>query len=326
MAIKRSNKNLIIKKSIKTSTPSYQGVKVPKTSKKSNLDVKSKKGKGQQGTQRGALPNPFNNEFQSLTLDQQLEAYRLLRGRVNQQFRQLEKQGIAEFSQAYISARDAGELMKTGNIGYASKFRQSMLKATKKNPVPMTESELKKELTKEYSKIYRIQSGKSLYTKKAEVADMLAQKGIDIDNFEELSEAKEELVDYWNLYDELKKAGVFEVFDLKSDEAQDIVNQYRATNPANSKYKEMAKDIKQAMEEAKSINNPDELPDATVYDYFFNTENVSEYIEEPSISKLDAETRRLAKMLAKQNYGTRPVKPSFVGGLGSIARHFASKK
>ena len=298
------------------------------TRKIANINRKTK-GTGQKGRPKGgALPNPFTGEFQKLSLTEQMQAYRDIRTRVNQQFRQQEKRGIAEFLQSYVNVKESGEVTAKGNVGFASKFRLSMLKTTKKNPVPMTESEFKKQLAKEYKRIYSIQTGKSLYAKKSEIADMLAQKGIDIDELSE-EDAKEELKDYWNLYDELKKAGVFEAFDLKSDEAQDIVSQYRATNPFNTyyaNYPQMAKDIAKSMEEAKSINNPDDLPDATIYDYFFDTKNISKYIEDPIISKIDAETRRLAQILAKQNYGTRPVKPSFKDGLGSIARHFAKKK
>lgn len=289
------------------------------TRKIANINRKTK-GTGQKGRPKGgALPNPFTGQFQKLSLKEQMQAYRDIRTRVNQQFRQQEKKGIADFLQSYVNAKESGERTSTGNVGFASKFRLSMLKATKKNPVPMTESEFKKQLAKEYKRIYSIQTGKSLYAKKSEIADMLAQKGIDIDELTE-EDAKEELKDYWNMYDELKKAGVFEAFGLKSDEAQDIVNQYRATNPFNmygANYQQMARDIADVMKEAQAIVNPEELPDAIIHDYFFG---------EDALSKLSGETKRLAQMLAKQNYGTRPVKPSFEDGMGSIARHFANKK
>lgn len=293
------------------------------TTKKSNLDKKSKKGKGQKGTQRGALPNPFKGEFQSLPVEQQLAAYELARKRVRTQAAKLEKQGIADLVPAYVKLRDMGERLRTGAVGFASKFNLRMTKPTKKKPAQMTLSELKKGLLSEYKRVFTMLTSKTLYTTKKQLSSQLAKYGIDeelLESAKNIATVQKSLKSYWDLVKAIERSGLTQEFGLKSEETQDIALQFHTKYGAMGlDYDAMTQSIKKDLDELKAKPDPTVTLDETIYEHYF--ENVSE-----NLAMLDNLTRELAQRLAKVNYGTKPVKESFKDGMGDFARYRRNRR
>lgn len=292
------------------------------TTKKSNLDKKSKKGKGQKGTQRGALPNPFKGEFQTLPVEQQLAAYELARKRVRTQAAKLEKQGIAELVPAYVKLRDMGERLRSGAVGFASKFSLRMTKPTKKKPAQMTMSQFKKGLLAEYKRVFSMLSSKTLYTTKKQLSQQLAKYGIDeelLESAKNIPTVQKALKSYWDLVKAIERSGLADDFGLKSNDVQDIAIQYHAQyGGMGLDYEAMAQNIKKDFDELKANPDISKTLDETIYEHYFGVVD--------DLNKLDLYTKDLAQRLAKVNYGTKPVKESFKDGMGDFARYRRNRR
>lgn len=316
---------------------------VKKANKQTKL-TKAVKGAGQKGQSKGGkLPNPFekkvngkweSSEFSKLSTEEMMVAYDKARKRVNTQFNKLVREGIAEYSEAYVGTRDAQEFVgKNRNVGFSKKFRESMYKGTKRKIPVMSEKKYRSLLTEEYKKIYLLQQeSSSLYVTAKDIQGKRTSYEIDHDMESKLARLginpedlwMEENIDaykeYWDYYTELRKAGLVgegSAFGLSSDEAQDIVMNYYLQN--KNRYIDIDRiisEIKSDVEKVKAMGG-DDIQDEIMYSHYFENET--------DFDKLSFEAQKLAKMLAKEHYGTKPETPSFEGGFGNLASMIAQK-
>lgn len=314
---KRSNTNKVTKKSIgKTTKAKTKPIKL------ANLKRQTK-GKGQKGSSKGGeLPNPFLGEFQKLpTIDEKLRAYTDIRKRVNQQLAKKRKEGVSQYIPIYRQLESEGVVTSKGNVGFSSKFNKRML--TRKNN-PMSIGEFNKGLIEEYKRLYEISKNKSLYTSKKfykpreQLSKELAKKGIDEEELKKTPEGQKKLRSYWDLRDAIEKAGLADetVFNLTSDEVQDIAIQFHAKYyDKNLDYDKIAKTIRVDFDAVLLDNQGSKkTKDEIMYNHYYG--------HEFGISLLDEFMNELAKKLAKKSYGQKPVMPIFSGGMGDFAKQF----
>lgn len=227
--------------------------------------------------------NPYDENFNLLTADERYRNYELLLKATNQRLRTLEKKNVHNISNVYVSLREQDIKTKSGNVGFTKIFNEKNYKGISKST-----------FTKEYKRIWNAYTSQTITENgvKEAQAEVLAQFGIDVD---EISDKDvENMTDFWNLYTRLERLGVFAEFGLKSDEAQDVVHKYVKKYGAPKGYKQVAKSVRNHMDEAKKVVSG-ELPDVTKYKYFDN------------LKRLKSASARLSVMLAQKNWGTKPV-------------------
>lgn len=261
----------------------------------------AKKMKIDKGLMGNNLPNPYDKNFLNLSSEKLFQSYKMGLKRVNQRMRELEKQGLENFSPVYTSLRSKGITTKRGNVGFSQTISQKTFKSTPKST-----------FLKEYKKIYKAYTAESSSVQKTREIqeEQLSRLGIDVDEMLKHKELyKEELNQYWALYTELDNRGVFADFGLASTEAQGAVKKYLAENPSpksKGSVKGMATNIKKLWNEVNS--NAAKDPMHTVDNARYN-EFVGKYKD--NHEKLESSYRRMAYILAQKNYGTKPAEPAF---------------
>lgn len=335
--MKRSDRNKVTKKSItKRATTKKVTYTLPKSKKIASLKP-AVKGKGQKGTTKGGtLPNPFDfdkhkdlqSTYEKLTTEEMIRAYEKARKRVNTQFNKLVILGIADYSEAYVGTREAGEFVgKDNKVGFAKKFNEVQYKGkiykNGREVLPiMTEKQFRRRLTAEYKEIYTLldkDRTKTLYITAKDIQERRTQ--YEIDNAMEsklerlgikpedlqYEENLKEYKDYWALYDALKKQNLIgpgTAFGLSSDDVQDLVMQYYLDNRDRYiDFDRIAEEIKTDYDNTIGKYVEDYDKDALMYSHYF--ENKRDF------NKLSYEAQKLAKLLARENYGTKPVYESF---------------
>lgn len=213
----------------------------------------------------------------------------------NQKLRELEKKGYTSTSPVYNKLKSSNRVTSTGNVGYSLKG----LKKLKKT-----------DLLKEYKKVYKTYSAKSITSSdkyhENKKAEQLAYIGVD---YYEMSAApiefKKQLNIFWELYTELEKQGVFEEFGLGSYQAIDTLKEYTRTNklPAS---KGAAKSIARNVKKNIDITNAESIHHSNMRkDEYFK----AKYVDDSN--KIDSIYKQLLKYLAEKAYGTKPVEGSF---------------
>lgn len=224
--MKRNNKYTVTKKAIKKkiTTPSNTGaVKSAPTPGKSQLN------KGASLPRPVADPkfsaktpiNPNSLVWDSLTTAQKQKMYIAAQKAANQRFRELEKRGMAEDSPIYISYKSKGYTLKSGNVGLSSAGYKDW-----------NASKLKYEYMKAYNVLMAPTSSASKEKYQERMEEMLAHIGVDFDELMKApKENREKLNEYWSLYNEAKRLGLWDKFGLGSYEAQEIVKEVMLNTP-----------------------------------------------------------------------------------------------
>lgn len=255
-------------------------------------------------------PDPYSNQFNLMPLGNLFQSYDLLIKKTNQRFRQLEKEGLENFSPVYSSLKSKGITTNRGNVGFPRAFSKKDIDAGKVS---------RSDFIKEYKRIYQAYQAKSSsVTTVRELQEIqLAQFGIDYDEMMENKELyKEELTHFWDLFHEIRNIAKYE-FGLKSDDAVEVVQKFYKSNGDVKSPQRIAGNLKKQIAAVKeeSRNDPYRTYDYYKYKDFVGKYNDEELFEREEIvrnrQRLKSATNKLAYMLAKENYGTKPVEPSF---------------
>lgn len=255
-------------------------------------------------------PDPYSNQFNLMPLGNLFQSYDLLIKKTNQRFRQLEKEGLENFSPVYSSLKSKGITTNRGNIGFPRAFSKKDIDAGKVS---------RSDFIKEYKRIYQAYQAKSSsVTKVRELQELqLAQLGIDYDEMMKNKEYyKDELNKFWDLYHELEKEGVFIEYGLKSDVAQEVVQKFQKYHGSVKAPKVIAKNVKNQLDFVKEYSKQiQKSQDYTRQKFFIEKyENDKEFERDEIIrnrQKLKNATDQFLYLLNKKAYGRKAVESSF---------------
>lgn len=163
------------------------------------------------------LVDPSTIAYKNMTTQNKRAMYLNLVKKTNQRLRELEKQGMTD-SPIYRSLEAKGYTTKSGNVGFSTAGYKDW-----------SESTLKKEYSKVYSAYKAPSSSASRKEYKKRMTEMLSHIGVDYDEMmKEPDKYKKELNEYWSLYNEAKRVGLWRQWGLGSYEAQEIVKEFQA--------------------------------------------------------------------------------------------------
>lgn len=265
-----------------------------------------------------STPDPYSNQFNLLPLSLLYKSYDLLRKKTNEQLRNLERQGLENFSPLYNALKSKGLRTEKrgkigGNVGFAPAFSEGDIKKGKVS---------RSDFIKEYKRIWQAHEAKSYsVTKVRELQELqLAQLGIDYDEMQANPELyKDELNRYWELYHELEDRGLFLEFGLKSEEAQEVVQKFYKSHGDTKSPKRIASNVQKQVNDVKeqSRNDPYKTLDYYKYKNFVGKYSDEDLFEREEIIKnrqrLRSASNQMAYLLAQKNYGLKPMQPSFAG-------------
>ena len=164
--------------------------------------------------------DPSTLEYGNLTTAQKQAMYLATVKKTNQRMRELENQGMTN-SPIYVSLKSKGYTTRSGNVGFSTEGYKKWSAST---------------LKKEYSKVYHAltapssSSAKKQYVEK--MSEMLSHIGVDYDEMMENPKLyKQQLNEFWSLYNEAKEVGLFSKFNLGSYEAQEIIKEFMSERP-----------------------------------------------------------------------------------------------
>lgn len=258
-------------------------------------------------------PDPYTNQFNLMPMSNLFKAYDLLIKKTNQRFRQLEKEGLENFSPVYSSLKSKGITTRQGNVGFPRAFSKKDVETGKVS---------RSDFLKEYKRIYQAYQAKSSsVTKVRDLQELqLAQLGIDYDEMQANPELyKEELNRYWELYHELEDRGLFLEFGLKSEEAQEVVQKFYKSHGDTKSPKRIASNVQKQVNDVKeqSRNDPYKTLDYYKYKNFVGKYSDEDLFEREEIVKnrqrLKSASNQMAYLLAQKNYGSKPAQASFAG-------------
>lgn len=297
--------------------------------------LKRTRGTGQKGkTKGGYLPSPYSGAFQLLSIEEQTQAYRDAVNRVQSQLNKLKKEGVAEYNPAYRAIKEAGNIKKSGNVGFQYKYNISKKGEFKKEGEVVDRYEYTQGLIEEYKKVYYYRQGgqSTLFTSNIEMHQKRTQWEIDHNKKSKLARLgiraeymdkesnKKKINDYWELYNKLQEAGVFKNFGLDgsggSDDAQDITMRFF------QRHKNI--DIDRVVEELRRdsskvvADTTGGLPTTKFYNYYFRDKMKDSDI-------IDDEIRKFAQMLAAKHYSQKPKEVIFENGVQDLGELMANQ-
>lgn len=243
------------------------------------------------------LPSPYDVKFADINKEKLFQSYKIGLKRVNQRMRELEKQGLSQFSYVYTQLLTRGIRTKRGNVGFPQTITDKNIDSTSKS-----------DLLKEYKRVYSsYTAGSSSVEKTREIQEeQLSHLGFDIDEMmKDPSAYKDELNAYWHIYNELENRGILEDFGLSSTEGQEAVKKFLLTNPppkTKSSIKGMVTNIQNLW---NNINAKGGNVDLNRYN-----ELIGRYDE--NHERLQSAYRRMAYQLAIKAYATKPAEAAFI--------------
>lgn len=161
--------------------------------------------------------DPSSMVWHHMSRENQMKMYLNLVKKTNQRLRELENRGMTD-SPIYKSLESKGYVTNSGNVGFSTAGSKKWSSST---------------LKKEYSKVYNAYKAPSSSASKKEyrerMTEMLSHIGVDYDEMMENPEMyKQELNEFWSLYNEAKRAGLWKQWGLGSYEAQEIVKEFQS--------------------------------------------------------------------------------------------------
>lgn len=167
------------------------------------------------------LIDPNGLVWNNLSIENKRKMYKAAQKAANQRFRELEKRKMAEDSPIYVSYKTKGYTLKSGNVGLSSAGYKDW-----------NASKLKYEYMKAYNVLMAPTSSASKEKYKERMEEMLSHIGLDYDELmQSPKENREKLNEYWSLYNEAKRLGLWDKFGLGSYEAQEIVKEVMLNLP-----------------------------------------------------------------------------------------------
>lgn len=159
--------------------------------------------------------NPNSLVWDSLTTAQKQKMYIAAQKAANQRFRELENRSMAEDSPIYISYKSKGYTLKSGNVGLSSAGYKDW-----------NASKLKYEYMKAYNVLMAPSSSAAKEKYQERMEEMLSHIGVDFDELMKSPKENRELLNqFWSLYSEAQRLGLWAKFGLGSYEAQEIVKE-----------------------------------------------------------------------------------------------------
>lgn len=248
------------------------------------------------------LTNPYNKNFAKMDVSELKKIYETAVKRVNQALAEKRKQGQTQ-DPIYRAIESKGYRTKS-----TKKYPQGQVGFTRMK----LKNASKSDIIKEYKKIYNAYTSESISSSKerfeGRMREQLAHIGVDYDEMmEHPDDYKTELNDFWDLYNEAEKAGLFEEFNLSSYEGQEVIKEYMQENRLPRGERGAKQVITRAKRRLQKINADASQDPMTIKDVYMRKELVDDYNRKKMKGMSDA----LLNKLAIKTWGTAPVEESF---------------